>query len=94
VQEVDKSIVLVVVVDVLITIGGDNISSNCYLYNKFLIIYSSMGYHVYIYDDKGNEIEHIETPNIKLAERKVSWFRKIDARDRYRKISYNPIELE
>jgi len=52
------------------------------------------GYHVYIYDDKGNKIEYIETPNTKFAERNVMWGRQVDARDRYRKIPYNPIELE
>jgi len=55
---------------------------------------SAMGYNVNIIDDSGNRIERIETPNTKFSEQKISWSLSIDARDRNRKIPYNPIELE
>jgi hypothetical protein len=54
----------------------------------------SMGCNVHVYDDSGKEIEFIETPNKKFEEQNMMWGSQINARDRNRKIPYNPIELE
>jgi GLPGLI family protein len=63
-------------------------------YDNYVNFLLTMGYNVNITDASGNRIEHIETPNTKFAERNVSWSISVDARDRNRKIPYNPIELE
>ena len=52
------------------------------------------GGNVEIVDDSGKTIEHIETPNTKLIDQGIRRTFTVDARDRYRKIPYNPIELE
>jgi len=51
----------------------------------------SMGYDVRVINDSGNIVEYIETTN---PREKGSWWTTINVRDRYRKIPYNPIELE
>jgi GLPGLI family protein len=63
-------------------------------YENYVNSHLSMGCDVYITDDSGNIIEHIETPNTKFAELNVGFSIRVNARDRYRKIPYNPIELE
>jgi len=53
-----------------------------------------MGYNVAILNDSDKIIEYIETPNKKFADLGVQFTIKVNARDRYKKIPYNPIELE
>jgi GLPGLI family protein len=87
---------------VIRTIGGDLVKCTRFEYLKaqrqfhdnYVNTLLSMGYNVNIIDASGNRIEHIETPNTKFAEQNVSWSISVDARDRNRKIPYNPIELE
>jgi len=51
----------------------------------------SIGYSIRVFNDAGDIVEHIETTN---PREKMSWGTTIHLRDRYRKIPYNPIELE
>jgi hypothetical protein len=52
------------------------------------------GCSVFIVDDSGKRIEIIETPNKVFSDRNISFSANINARDRNKKIPYNPIELE
>jgi GLPGLI family protein len=52
------------------------------------------GSHVWLLDDSGKKIEEIEPLNTKFTDQKWSFTHKVNARDRYKKIPYNPIELE
>ena len=54
----------------------------------------SMGYNVRIVDSSGKVIESIETPNTTWKDQNMSYWTTINARDRNRKVPYNPIELE
>ena len=54
----------------------------------------SLGFNVNIVDDDGKRLERIETPNKMFAERNISWSTRVNAADRYKKIPFNPIELE
>ena len=63
-------------------------------YENYVNFLLAMGWNIFINDASGREIERIETPNTKFADSKVWWGIGVDARDRYRKIPYNPIELE
>jgi hypothetical protein len=53
-----------------------------------------MGYDISVYDATGKKIEYIKTPNTTFIERNINWMMSIDARDRYRKFPFNPIELK
>lgn len=63
-------------------------------YDNYVNTMLSMGYCVYVTDDSGKEIEYIETPNRKYADLGVQFSIGINARDRNKKIPYNPIELK
>ncbi|MDR3218619.1 MAG: GLPGLI family protein [Dysgonamonadaceae bacterium] len=63
-------------------------------YNDFINFELSLGFNVNIVDDNGNVVEHLETPNKRYEEIHVMWGTKVNIADRYRKIPYNPIELE
>ena len=63
-------------------------------YNNQVNSLLALGYNVNIVDDAGNRIERIETPNTMFAERKISYGTRVNIADRYKKIPYNPIELE
>ena len=63
-------------------------------YENYVNTMLSLGVDVYITDDSGKTIEFIETPNREYADRNISFSINVNARDRYKKISYNPIELE
>ena len=54
----------------------------------------SMGYNVRVFDDSGKLLESLNTTNTTWEDQKVSYGTTINARDKYRKIPYNPIELE
>jgi hypothetical protein len=54
----------------------------------------ALGFNVSLLDDAGNRIERLTTPNTMFAERGASWSTRINVADRYKKIPYNPIELE
>ncbi|MDL2239137.1 GLPGLI family protein [Bacteroidales bacterium OttesenSCG-928-K22] len=51
------------------------------------------GYNVNIKDDNDNTIERIPNPNRSDLDR-VAWSKNVYAKDRYKKLPYNPIELE
>lgn len=63
-------------------------------YENYVNSLLAMGYNISIIDDSGHRMELIKTPNTKFAERHVMWSMKVNATDRYKKIPYNPIELE
>jgi GLPGLI family protein len=63
-------------------------------YENYVNALLALGFNVYVQDDSGKTIEEIATPNKEFEERHISWSTKIDVADRYRKIPYNPIELE
>ena len=63
-------------------------------YENYVNSLLSMGYDVFITDASGKMIEHVETPNTKFKEMKVSFPTVVNSKDRFRKIPYNPIELE
>jgi GLPGLI family protein len=63
-------------------------------HENYMTVLSSMGYHIRILDDSGKRIETIEPLNTEYAERNVAFSRSIYARDRNKKVPYNPIELE
>ena len=54
----------------------------------------SLGFNVYIVDDTGKKVDEIRTPNTIFEERNVSYGTSVNIADRYKKIPYNPIELE
>jgi GLPGLI family protein len=63
-------------------------------HENYMTVLLSMGYNIRILDDSGKQIELIESPNTEYAERNISFSRSIYARDRNKKVPYNPIELE
>jgi hypothetical protein len=63
-------------------------------YENYTNALLSMGICVSIIDDSGKEIEFIETPNKVLADHHAMMTSRVNARDRYKKIPYNPIELK
>jgi len=62
-------------------------------YENYFNMLSAMGYNLRIIDDSGN-VEYIKTPNTTLIDRNVSYSRWLNAKNRYKKHSFNPIELE
>jgi len=63
-------------------------------YENYVNSLLASGCTVYLVDDSGKIMEIIETPNTKFADRNMGFGRKVNARDRNKKIPYNPIELE
>ena len=63
-------------------------------YNNYVNSLLANGCCVAITDDSGKEIEFIETPNQRYADRNIQFSVRVNARDRYKKIPYNPIELK
>ena len=63
-------------------------------YENYFNTLLAMGYNLAIVDDSGNEIEEIKTPNTTLIDRNVMYSKWVNAKNRYKKHPYNPIELE
>jgi GLPGLI family protein len=63
-------------------------------YNDYVTALLSLGFNVNITDGEGNRKISLETPNRYFADRNISHSTNIDERDRYKKLPYNPIELE
>ena len=63
-------------------------------YENYFNTLLAMGYNVQTFDDSYNLIDEIKTPNSTLIDRNVIYIIKINAKQRYEKYSYNPIELE
>jgi len=63
-------------------------------YENYFNTLLAMGYNVKTFDDSYNLIDEIKTPNSTLIDRNVIYTIKINAKQRYKKYSYNPIELE
>ena len=63
-------------------------------YDNHINTLLSLGFNVSIKDDAGNRIDLIKTPNTVFEERNIVWSYSVDVADRYKKIPYNPIELE
>ena len=63
-------------------------------YDNYVNTALSMGFGVFIQDDSGKIIEYIEPTNNILTDKGVAMSIGFYARDRYKKIPYNPIELE
>lgn len=62
-------------------------------YENYVNTILSMGLNVMIYDDNGQSIEELETPNKIFENKNISIVYPVYYKDRYRKIPYNPIEL-
>jgi hypothetical protein len=65
-----------------------------HFYENYVNSLLASGCNVWIVDDSGKKIEEIETQNTKFTDQNWSFTMKVNARDRYKKIPYNPIELE
>jgi len=63
-------------------------------YDNYVNTLLSLGFNVSVMDDAGKRIEELQTPNTMFEERKISWTFTINVADRYKKIPYNPMELE
>jgi GLPGLI family protein len=63
-------------------------------YDNYVNALLALGMNVFVKDETGKTVETLSTPNKEFEERNYSWSTSIDAADRYRKIPYNPIELE
>jgi GLPGLI family protein len=63
-------------------------------YNNYVNALLAMGYYVGITDDEGKTIEMIPPTNDYLSEKNAAMACSVHYKDRYRKIPYNPIELE
>ncbi|GHT60332.1 hypothetical protein AGMMS50239_09120 [Bacteroidia bacterium] len=63
-------------------------------YDDHVNVLLSMGWNINVVDDNGNSLEHINTPDKSFEERHISWGTTVNAADRYKKLPYNPIELE
>ena len=63
-------------------------------YDNYVNSLLAMGINIFVQDDAGNTVEKLFTPNKRYEERGAMWTTIIKASDRYRKIPYNPIELE
>jgi hypothetical protein len=63
-------------------------------YDNYFNTLLAMGYHLKIIDDLGNKIDEIETPNTTLDDRRVAYTKGVNAKNRYKKYPYNPIELD
>ena len=63
-------------------------------YENYFNTLLAMGYNLTIINDSGNIIEDIKTSNTTLIDRNVMYGRWFNAKNRYKKHPYNPIELE
>jgi GLPGLI family protein len=63
-------------------------------YDNYVNALLSTGFNISIVDDRGNQLDWLETPDKKWEGRKMMWSTTVNVKDRYRKIPYNPIELE
>ena len=63
-------------------------------YENYVNALLSMGFYLKITDDEGNKIEEIESHNTTLADRNIAYTKGVNMKNRYKKHSYNPIELE
>jgi hypothetical protein len=63
-------------------------------YENYFHTLLTMGFNLTVIDDSGNIIDEIKTPNTTLSDRNVSYTRWFNAKNRYKKHPYNPIELE
>jgi GLPGLI family protein len=63
-------------------------------YDNYVNALLATGFNVNIVDDRGNRLERLETLDKSIEERKIMWSTTVNMKDRYRKIPYNPIELE
>jgi GLPGLI family protein len=63
-------------------------------YENYFNTLLALGWNLRIIDDSGKQIEFIKTPNTTLEEHKIMYTMPFSSRDKYRKLPYNPIELE
>jgi GLPGLI family protein len=63
-------------------------------YENYVNTLLTMGFNIYVRDQSDKQVEYLPTPNKKFEDQHLSWSFNIDVADRYRKIPYNPIELE
>jgi GLPGLI family protein len=63
-------------------------------YNDHVNVLLSLGWNVNIVDNNGNRLDRLETPDKTYEERNISWSTRVNVADRYKKLPYNPIELE
>jgi len=63
-------------------------------YENYFNTLSAMGFRLRIIDDSGSVIDDIQTPNTTLLDRNISYSIWVNAKNRYKKHPYNPIELE
>lgn len=64
-------------------------------YSNYINSLSAMGFNIIIVDDSGTILEHLLTPNKSFEEQGLGMYgMRINVKDRYKKMPYNPIELE
>jgi len=63
-------------------------------YENYVNTLLSLGWNIRITDDNGKDIEAIRTPNKTDEERGYGMMMTVNIKDRYRKLPYNPLELE
>jgi len=63
-------------------------------YDNYINALLSLGFNVDVEDNAGKTIENLETPNKEFEERNYTWTISVNVADRYKKLPYNPIELE
>ena len=63
-------------------------------HNDYINYLLGLGINIVLLDDDGNITEQLNTPNETFRNMKISRGMKIYARDRYKKVPYNPIEIE
>jgi GLPGLI family protein len=73
---------------------GEYLSAQKNFYNNYVDALLSLGINVNVVDANGKSVEWVYTPDKRNEERRIMISQSVDIADRYRKIPYNPIELE